>query len=470
MFRTVATVCFTLLLVLTAAPHRAAAADRKPDVLFIAIDDLNDWIGCLGGHPQAITPNMDKLAARGTLFANAHCAAPACNPSRAALMSGSRPWTTGIYHNGQPYEPILKDVLTLGEHFRDNGYRVVAGGKIYHGGAGDDRRWDEVYKRPADPDPVKKSLSGLNKSHFDWGALDTTDEQMGDYKMVTWAGEQLATRSDKPLFLAVGFIKPHLPFYAPKDHFKHFPLEKVQLPKTLDTDLDDVPQAGVRMAKPDGDHADVLEHDQWHEAVQSYLATIHFVDAQIGRLLDALDRSGRADNTIIVLWGDHGWHLGEKRHWRKFALWDEATQAPLMFVAPGVGKPNSVTNKPVDFMSIYPTLCDLAGIATPKHVQGPSLRPLIENPNASWDHLAVTTHGRGNHGVRSERYRYIRYADGSEELYDHQSDPLEWTNLAMDGKHEQIKRDLARAIPKKEAADAPRENDRDRKKRKNADD
>lgn len=435
-------------------------AAERPDVLFIAIDDLNDWTGCLGGHPQASTPHLDRLVARGTLFTNAQCAAPACNPSRAALMSGLRPFTTGVYQNDQPYGAPLQNVLTLNRFLMQQGYHTAGGGKIYHGGGGlpqeNTTDWHEYFNRGGDPQPSVPSVSGLNMAHFDWGPLDAGDEAMGDYRLVSWADEQLQRKHDKPLFLAVGFVKPHLPWYVPQKYFDMFPLESIQLPVVKADDLDDVPEAGVRMARPTGDHRAVVTHNQWKQAVQGYLATIKFLDEQIGRLTEAVDRSHRAKDIVIVLWSDHGWHLGEKEHWRKFALWEEATRAPLAFVAPGVTRPNVRSDAAVDFMSIYPTLVELIGLPVPQHVQGPSLRPLFENPQAAWNHVGVTTHGRGNHAVRDGRWRYIRYEDGSEELYDHDQDPYEWTNLAGFAEHVGTKRQLAARLPAQEAPNAPR--------------
>ena len=456
-----ARLCATVALAVLPMSAGLATAAEKPDVLFIAIDDLNDWTGCLGGHPQASTPNLDKLVSRGTLFTNAQCAAPACNPSRAALMSGLRPFTTGVYLNSQPYGRPLANVTTLNRYLMQRGYQVIGGGKIYHGGGGlpkeDQSDWHEYYHRGGDPHPPVKSVSGLHAAHFDWGPLDAADEEMGDYQLVSWASEQLQRKHDKPLFLAVGFVKPHLPWYVPRKYFEMFPLESIQLPRVKEDDLDDIPAAGVKMARPEGDHKAVVAHDQWKPAVQGYLATIKFLDAQIGRLMEAVDRSSRADDLVIVLWSDHGWHLGEKQHWRKFALWEEAARAPLAFIAPGVTRPGSRCDAPVDFMSIYPTVVKLLGLPVPEHVEGPSLLPLLEDPQASWPHVAITTHGRGNHGVRDGQWRYIRYADGSEELYDHRQDPYEWTNLAGDQQFDAVKRRLRDSLPDREAEDAPKE-------------
>jgi len=429
-------------------------AASKPNVLFIAIDDLNDWVGHLGGHPDVKTPNLDRLARRGVSFANAHCAAPACNPSRAALMSGLRPSTSGIYQNQHNWVDTLADTLTLGEHFRASGYRVVGGGKIFHGNLNTDKYWDEYYDRKELPSP-KTPYNGLDKAHFDWKALDVPEEEMPDYKLVTWAAGKLHEKHQRPLFLAVGIVKPHLPWYAPQKYFDMYPKDEIALPDVPDDDLDDVPPIGLRMARPEGDHKAVVEAGQWRDAVQAYLATITFVDDQVGRLIDALDRSPLAENTLIVLWGDHGWHLGEKHHWRKFTLWEEATRAPLIVVAPGVARAGALCPRPVDFMAIYPTLCDLCALPIPGHVQGVSLRPLLADPHAAWERMALTTHGRGEHAVRSDRWRYIRYHDGTEELYDHDTDPMEWKNLAGRPGRDDLKSQMQQWMPADESPGAP---------------
>ena len=431
-----------------------AAEDSRPDVLFIAVDDLNDWVGHLGGHPDAKTPNLDRLAQRGVSFTNAHCAAPACNPSRAALLSGLRPSTSGIYKNQHDWVNTLADVITLPQHFNAHGYRTLGGGKIFHGSASAEKYFDSYYNRAELP-PPEVPYNGLNKSHFDWKAIDVPEDGMPDYKLVSWAIEQLNQETSQPLLLAVGIVKPHLPWYAPKKYFDMYPKDEITLPEVPGDDLDDVPEIGLKMARSGGDHKAVVDAGQWPDAVQAYLATITFVDDQVGRLIDALDKSPRAENTLVVLWGDHGWHLGEKHHWRKFSLWEEATRAPLMFVAPGVSKSGKLCPAPVDFMGIYPTLSDLCGLPIPQHVQGVSLRPLLEDPGAPWDRMALTTHGRGEHGVRSDRWRYIRYHDGTEELYDHADDPMEWQNLADKTGHDPLKNEMSRWMPNTEVPNAP---------------
>ncbi|HEX3657967.1 MAG TPA: sulfatase [Pirellulales bacterium] len=426
----------------------ATAADR-PNVLFIAADDLNDWVGCLGGHPQARTPNIDALAARGVNFAHAYCASPVCNPSRSALMTGLRSSTSGVYGNGiDRRSTVANDVVPLNTHFKQNGYHVVGCGKIYHGDGDQFGQWDE-YGPKADKDqpPGKGENEGVGGIRF--APVDAKDEELGDYQTVSYCIEQLHKPHDKPLFLACGLHKPHMAWNVPRKYYDMFPLESIQLPKVLETDLDDVPPAGVKMAAPQGDHAKMLASGRWKEAVRGYLAAGAFCDAMIGRLMAGFDKSPYKDNTIIVFWGDHGWHLGEKQHWRKFALWEEATRAPLFFTVPGMTKPNSVSPRTVDFMSIYPTLCELCGLDVPSHVEGVSIKPLLADPQAAWDRPALTTHGYQNHAVRSEKWRYIRYADGGEELYDELQDPQEWTNLARKPEYAATKSELAHWLPTK---------------------
>jgi arylsulfatase A-like enzyme len=414
-------------------------------VLFIAVDDLNHWVGHLGRNEQVRTPHIDRLAKRGVTFTRAYCAAPACNPSRAALMSGLRPSTTGVYDNPTDWRPHIAEALTLPTHFRKHGYFVAGAGKIYHGRFERPSEWDDYLQREGgDPQP-RGSDTGVGGIRF--APLDGRDEEMQDYRITSWVCRQLGRKHDRPFFLACGLHKPHMPWNVPRKYYDMYPLEKIQLPPVRETDLEDVPPAGLRMARPAGDHAAMLQSGRWKEAVQGYLAAISFADAQVGRLIDALDRSPYRDNTVIVLWGDHGWHLGEKQHWRKFALWEEATRAPLVWVAPGVTKPGGVCRRTVDFMSLYPTLADLCGLPIPQHVEGRSLRSLLANPAAPWEQPALTTHGYGNHAVRTEKWRYIRYRDGGEELYDETKDPFEWTNLAGKPDFASVKAELARHLP-----------------------
>jgi arylsulfatase A-like enzyme len=470
------TVALTLPGCTSASQRLVSKQTKRPNVLFIAIDDLNDWVGCLGGHPDVKTPNLDKLAQRGVLFTNAHCSAPACNPSRASLMTGVLPSTSGVYLNPQPWRksPVLTDATTLPQHFMANGYRVVGGGKIYHGGFPDPPSWHEYFpsqkkNKPDDPMPPNRPLNGIPKTaHFDWGPVDVPDDQMGDWKVATWAISELRKKHDKPFFLGCGFFRPHLPWYVPQKYFDMYPPEKIALPNVNENDLDDVPPIGRRMARPEGDHKKVIEHKQWRKAVQGYLASISFVDGCVGRVIDALDKSPYADNTVIILWGDHGWHLGEKLHWRKFALWEEATHAPLMIIAPGITRLGQRCPRSVSFIDIYPTLIDVCGLTPKKELEGKSLLPLLKDPKAKWDRPALTTHGRNNHSLRSQRWRYIRYSDGTEELYDHNNDALEWNNLANDPKYAGVKKQFAKWLPKLNAPDVPRARRKKKRSQKNA--
>ena len=454
-------------------PNARAASNEGPNVLFLAIDDLNDWIGCLGGHPDVKTPKIDRLARSGVLFTRAYCAAPACGPSRAAVMTGILPSTSGVYTNSQPFRQsdVLNKAVTLPQHFMAHGYTAAGSGKIYHGVHPDPPSWDDywpskIQTRPPDPMPENRPINGIpNTRHFDWGPVEAEVSDMGDSQVADWVIGQLNRGHDKPFFLGCGFYRPHLPWYVPKKYFDMYPLDSITLPTVKDDDLDDVPSAGKKMARPEGDHTNVLKYNQWRKAVQGYLACISFVDDCVGRVLDALDRSPYRDNTVVLLWSDHGWHLGEKLHWRKFALWEEATHNVLFFRAPGVTKPGGRCNAPVDLIDIYPTLIDLCGLKPKKDLEGVSLLPILENPNAPWDRPALTTHGRNNHSIRSKRWRYIRYADGSEELYDHDGDELEWENLAGKPEYSDVKRELARRLPKVNAENSPREDAETRNRR-----
>lgn len=437
---------------------------KRRNVLFIAIDDLNDWVGCLGGHPDVKTPNLDCLAKRGVLFTHAYCAAPACNPSRAALLTGIRPSTSGVYHNPQPWRqsPALKNAVTMPQHFMAHGYKAIGSGKIYHGKYPDPESWDEYWpsktrNRPPDPMPKTRPLNGIPKTrHFDWGPIEARKEEMGDWRVADWVIGQLQKQHEKPFFLACGFFRPHLPWYVPKQYFELYPLDKITLPNVNEDDLDDVPEMGRKMAGL-RDHKNVLKYNQWRKAVQGYLSSISFVDECVGRVIDVLDKSEYRHNTAVVLWSDHGWHLGEKLHWRKFALWEEATHNMLMFVAPGVTGSGGRCDAPVNLLDIYPTLIDLIDLSPRNELEGVSLMPLLKNPDTAWERPTLTTHGRNNHSVRSKRWRYIQYADGTEELYDHENDELEWHNLANDPKFNEIKEHLKAWLPKVNLPDIPRE-------------
>jgi len=438
---------FCSLAVGTAA---AAAAAERPNVLFIAIDDQNDWIGHLGGHPLAKTPHLDALAARGTTFTNAHCQAPLCNPSRTSLLLGLRPTTTGIYGLAPWFRTIPEwaDRVSLPQHFAQHGYLTAGTGKIYHGGTGPRRRPKGQTDRPPEfertapfggvgskpPEKLIPPTPMGNHPLMDWGVWppDNDDTQKGDYQVASWTVEQIKTApQDRPFFLAAGFFLPHVPCYATQQWFDLYPDDDTVLPPLLADDRADTPRFSwyLHWSLPEPRLRWLRENDQWRNLVRSYLACTSFVDAQIGRLLTALDEAGLADNTIVVVWGDHGWHLGEKAITGKNTLWDRGTKVPLIFAGPGITA-GQRCGQPAELLDIYPTLSELAGLPIRDDLEGLSLRPQLADASAPRLRPAITSHNQGNHAVRSDRWRYIQYADGTEELYDLESDPDEWKNLA----------------------------------------
>jgi arylsulfatase A-like enzyme len=464
------------LLSLMACAESQPANDGPPNVLFIAIDDLNTCPDGLNGETTVHTPNIDRLAKIGVLFTNAHCAAPACNPSRTSVMTGLAPSTSGVYYNTQDWREnrILKDSVTLPQHFKNNGYKTLGGGKLYHAstlkdkmyrGYIDPRPWDEYYpsksrQMPQEVMAVAFPANGNEKfynGYFDWAALDIDPEAMADAKVVSWAEQQLVRKHDTPLFLAVGIYRPHIPWYTPKSYFEKHPIEGVQLPEVKENDLDDVPQAGQKMAKRHW-HKWMVENNKWREAVQAYNASVSFADDMVGRLLAALENGPMADNTVIVLWSDHGYHLGQKEHWEKFALWEQTTRVPLIIAAPGKFKTGTSTNQAVSLLDMFPTLNELCGILSTDKFDGESLVPLLENPEKQTKRAVVTTQGFKNHAVRSDKWRYIQYEDGSEELYDQVNDPKNFHNLAGDEQFNAVKQELAQWLPKHDAGKHPTRN------------
>jgi arylsulfatase A-like enzyme len=444
------------ILIGAAALRSGAAAEGKPNVLMIVIDDMRAWAGYLG-ETQAKTPNLDRLAKSGVAFTRSYSAYALCNPSRTATLTGLRPDTTGVMSNNNDWrDAVPADRPSLPGYLHTQGWRTMTAGKVFHGGKLRREDWDEFLKdnqrEEKDNDKQDWSLKpGKSPDGFVIGSneiqpVDSPEEDLVDYQTASYGVTQLGRKFDHPFFLACGFHRPHLPWTAPRKYFDLFPLESIKLPEVKADDLADVPGEGRKVAKP-GEFAAVRDLGKWRECVRAYLACIAYTDAQVGRLLDALDKSPHRDNTVVVLWSDHGWHHGEKEHWRKQTLWEEATRAPLLWRVPGVTRPGGVCERTVDFMSIYPTLCDVCGIAAPPHLEGPSIRPLLADPNAAWERPAISAFKPGSHAVRSERWRYIRYADGGEELYDHDADPNEWTNLANKPEHAALKAGLARWLP-----------------------
>ncbi len=460
-----------LLLLMPASGCRHESVPPPPDVLFIVVDDLNDWVGCLGGRAGVHTPNLDSLAAGAMLFTNAHCTAPSCAPSRTSVLTGVSPATSGVYSNHHDWREssMLDTVTTLPAFFREAGYEVKGGGKIFHAltwiqtayglDQNDPELWDTYYPSKTRSMPVEKwppgyrsdslgtiswpAVTGAETSNrppnfFDWGPLESSEEY-ADHKVVDWAIGELQKRSRKPQFLAVGLFRPHIPWFAPQEFFDLYPIDSIELPKIKKDDLRDVSKVALPWLRRDW-HNWIIENGFWKEAVQAYLASISYSDYQLGRLLDALRESGRMENTIIVLWSDHGMHLGEKEQWEKFTLWEESTRVPLIIRVPGM-KPGSC-KEAVSLLDIYPTLAELTGGILPSHLEGVSLVPLIVCPTLTRNEPAITTFHEGNHAVRTERWRYIRYNNGDEELYDHRNDPNEFLNLARDAQYRKILEEL----------------------------
>jgi arylsulfatase A-like enzyme len=474
------------------AAQGAKSAAGGPNVLFLAFDDLNDWIGCLGGYPGvAHTPNFDRLGARGVVFTNAHCSAPVCNASRASLLTGVDPSTSGIYGNSQNWReaPALRDAVTLPRTFRTAGYRTAGSGKIFHalswlnygyGTSENDRdAWDEYFPSKEQPMPFDRFPATARKLgadtrwsfewprvaagrgerpdirlpyYMDWGALPPSSDKYSDEQVVDWAVRQLRDRKVDGLFLGVGIFKPHIPWFLPQKYFDLYPLDEIKIPPVRNWREGLPPSAQAMGEERRRWHQWIAANGEWKKAAQAYLAAISFADAQLGRLLDALDASRFAKNTIIVLWGDNGFQLGERETWEKFTLWEESTRIPLMFVVPGVTKPGGRCSRAVSLLDIYPTLVELIpGTRPPQKLEGTSLVPLLRNPKAPRTTPVVTSFEPGNHSVRTERYRYTRYRDGDEELYDHEMDPDEYHNLAADPKSQGVKAELAKWIPKEGA-------------------
>jgi len=456
---------------------------ERPHVLFIAIDDLNDWIGCLRGHPQALTPHMDRLAARGILFTNAHCVAPACNPSRAAVFSGRMPEVTGVWSNQSgSLARRHPEARLLSTAFAESGYRTCGAGKLLHSRGGKSfgeyfgvsQRWSPLTKEAvkytrkelpskatANPRHLTRDSLGrkvalpLNRmpsdrkptltdgESFDWGGWEVPDTDFGDTRITDWAIGKLKERERDPLFLAVGYYRPHIPLWAPKRFFDRFKDDPGKLPPVKGGDLNDLGEMGrkwAREAVTAGSHATVVEYGQWQAAVEAYLACTTYVDYEIGRLLKALDQSAMGEDTWIILWSDHGWHLGEKEHWGKWTGWERSTRVPLIVVPPRAQAVEFAAgglrcHQPVSLLDLYPTLVELCSLKGPGTLDGQSLEPLLREPSQSTGRVVTTTFDRGNISLRGERWRYIRYASGEEELYDLKADPNEWSNLASRPEH-----------------------------------
>ncbi|MBR9908800.1 MAG: sulfatase [Gammaproteobacteria bacterium] len=424
----------------------------------LIVDDLNDWVGPLHGHPDTKTPNIDRLASQGTVFTNAHAPAPLCGPSRASIMTGLAPASTGIY--GHVRDNDIKSAndraarsVFLSEYFRRHGYYTAAVGKVFHESVAD-HSFDVFGGRVKGfgPYPEKRMKWHDPRTNTDWGPFPEKDEQMPDYDAAQWLAKQLNSSHEKPFFIVGGFLRPHVPWHVPQKWFDMHPAESLSLPPYLKDDLNDVPEIAKRVTElpmmPTTEWAS--ENGEWRNMVQAYLASVSFVDSCIGIVLDALDGSEYANNTAVVLWGDHGYQLGEKSKFAKMALWERATRTPLIIKPPkSIG--HQVSNRPVSLLDLYPTLVKMCGLPENTDVEGNDITPLLNKPDAPWQHAAVTTYGPNNHAVKTEQYRYIRYEDGSEELYDHTQDQNEWTNLADRPAFTEVKSRLKAYLPPENA-------------------
>jgi uncharacterized sulfatase len=455
------------LCLLPTASFAQDAAPKRPNVLMLCADDLNNHLGCYG-HPLVKSPNLDRLASRGVRFDRAYCQFPLCSPSRVSLMTGLRPDTTKIYDLQTDFrKKTLPDVVTLAQMFKNNGYFSARVGKIYHygvpgqigtDGLDDPPSWD-VHVNPRGRDKAEENLLTRPQGKralgaaLAWLAADGTDEEQTDGIAATEAIKLLDRHKDKPFFLAVGFFRPHCPYIAPKKYFDLYPLEKIALPQDPADDLKDVPPIAPWTKPPNWN----LKQDDLRRAVQAYYASVSFMDAQVGRVLDALDRLGLADNTIVLFWSDHGYLLGEHGQWMKQSLFEESARVPLIVAAPSMrNSAGKASARVVELLDLYPTLADLAGVNPPHPMHGQSLRPLLADPAAKWDKPALTQTTRMQnkqrifgYSLRTERYRYTEWGESGQagiELYDHELDPREHTNFADSKDHAQIRADLARQL------------------------
>ena len=428
----------------TAPAHAGAeVVPARPNFLMIVIDDLNDWVDNLPtGHPQSATPNIDRLARAGVNFTNAHSPAPVCNPARIATLTGLHPRRTGIYGNKQsPMRAYLPEATTLFQYFDRNGYYVAGTGKLLHGADNRKEQWDGWFDAGGSPKPAEQPWHGLERlvdevsEAFDWGPVDAPPSEFKAWRMTDWAIGQMAEDRQEPFFISVGYMLPHLPWYMPREHWDRTAAEPALPPYRAD-DRDDMPPEAQKRSTTE--HEIITAGGKWREAIRAYLAASAFVDDQVGRLLDGLEGSGRSKETIVVLWTDHGWHLGEKDAWRKYSLWEESTRVPFVFAGPGVAA-GAESGQPVSLLDIYPTLVAMAGLPPLAPLDGADLSALLTDPRgtALEREYVISSLSNGD-TLRGERWRYTRYIGGDEELYDHASDPNEWNNLARHGDYEDV--------------------------------
>ena len=438
-------------------PAHPRSVSEHPNVLFISIDDLNDWVGVFGGHDQVKTPNIDAFARRGSVvFQNAHCPGPVCGSSRSALLSGFMPSTTGIYGNSQNMRnsKLVQQHATLPEYFSKHGYHSLSRGKIFHKHADQDGsdlgHWAfDLWMPTRGGSPVDKTkVTSRNKNlingkpgpatehnkdggtEFAWGPTKGAKEDTKDYQTAQWAASQLQEQHDKPFFLAVGISRPHLPFYCPQEFFDLYDPATFKAPEIKEDDLDDilVKNQNRPKHKPKADYLWLKQNGLIDEAARAYAAATSYADACLGVIFDELEKSPYRDNTIVVVWGDHGWHLGEKLRYRKTTGWHESTRVPLLVRLPKMNQEQDCL-RAVNLIDLYPTLIELCGLPEKANLDGRSFAPLLDEPSQVWDHPTLTVFGEGNSSIHGQRYHYMRYNDGTEEIYDLTSDPMEWNNL-----------------------------------------
>lgn len=432
---------------------------RTPlNVLWIFADDLNDWIGCLGGHPQVQTPSLDALARRGVLFTNAHCAAPLCNPSRTSAMLGRNPTSTGVYDNAPSFRtaPSLRDSITLSQFLRQNDYRTMGAGKVFHGPQLDEPSFEFRGPTPG-AGPKLSSKANFEGGHalWDWGS-PYAEQEYGDTITSDWGIDQLRQPDRTPFFLGLGLHTPHAPWYAPSRFFDRYPLETLQTAPVRPGDGRRIsPQArNLTFGWPSPRHEWMERDNLARITTRAYLAAVSYADWVVGRVLEALEQSSYRENTAVVFAGDNGFHLGEKERWGKQSLWQRSTRVPLIVSMPG-GVVGARCPQPVSLVDLFPTIVEAAGLPAPEGLDGQSLWANLRDPSTSRVRPALTTYLPGNHSLCDENFRYIRYSDGSHELYDHRSDPNEWFDLSA---NPQFAHDIARLsqwLPRRGAPPVP---------------
>jgi arylsulfatase A-like enzyme len=469
----------------------SAYCQNRPNIIFIALDDENDWVGPFGGNSQVHTPNLDRFCAeKGMIFNNAHCPGPVSCASRSALLSGFRPERTGCYGNDQNMlaSELVQTYATMPEYFSKNGYITISSGKIFHKhqtkNGQDQGQWafDVWEQERGNQKPQRDKLTsrteglvdgkkiedqkytGLSGTDFAWAPTIAGKEETVDYRTAQWFAKQLQTDFDKPFFMAVGMAKPHLPWYVPQEYFDLYNPDSVKIPEYRLDDLDDIlTPSGEKKFSPTDDFLWVRQDDKlFRSAVRAYMASTSYVDECVGIILEALKKSKYDKNTIIVIWGDHGWHLGEKLRFRKVTLWSEVTRMPLIIRTPEM-KGKLVCNRVVNLIDLYPTLIELCGLPERDNIDGRSIVPLLKNPDKKWPYPSITTEASGSFTVNDENYRYTKYNDGTEELYDLKNDPMEWTNLirVKDKKLLEARAHLEKWMPKNSAKDLPSNQNRD---------